>query len=69
VVSRAHFNTYLVRDFRTLYHVALDVEWTFVSPVTPPRIQTVNAAGPVTGLPSDMKKRLVAQYPQFDYIQ
>lgn len=68
VVSRAHFNSYLVRDYRPIYHVYLKVEWAFNSKATPPRTQSVESSGKVTALPEGMKKRLVAQYPAFDYI-
>lgn len=69
VTSRAHFNTYLIRDNRAIYHVGLDVEWVFTSPAAPPRTQTVRAAGKVTGLPEGMRKRLIDQRPRFAYIQ
>jgi hypothetical protein len=69
VVSRAHFNTFLVRDFRTIYHVGIDVEWEFTSPAVPPRRQTDRSEGRVDALPSGMRARLVSQYPRFSYIQ
>jgi len=69
VVSRAHFNTYLIRDYKTLHHVYLQVEWNYTSPTVPPRTQTVQSASAVDSLPADMKARLVQQYPSFAYIQ
>jgi hypothetical protein len=69
VVSRAHFNTYLVRDFRATYHVYLQVEWSYGSPAVPARVQTVRAAGRVNSLPAGMRKRLIEQRPRFAYIQ
>jgi hypothetical protein len=69
VTSRAHFNTFLIRDYKTLYHVYLQVEWTFNSAAASPNVQTVKSAGKADSLPSDMKEKLVEQYPKFDYIQ
>jgi hypothetical protein len=69
VTSRAHFNTYLIRDNRAIYHVGLDVEWVYTTPAVPPRTQTVRSSGKVTGLPEGMRKRLIEQRPRFEYIQ
>jgi hypothetical protein len=69
VVSRAHFTTYLVRDMDVLYKVELDVEWAFTRKgTTPPRKQGVKAAGPASALDPEQRKRLIAQYPTFDYF-
>jgi hypothetical protein len=73
VISRAHFNTFLIRDYKTLERVSVDVEWVFNGPIAggsppAPRTQTVSG-GAADKLPSDMKDVLVAQYPHFSYIQ
>jgi Domain of unknown function (DUF4157) len=69
VVSRAHFNTFLIRDFRPMEQVAITVEWTYTSAALPPRVQTVDDKGACTALPEGMKKRLVAQFPAYSYIE
>lgn len=69
VISRAHFNTFLIRDYKPLYHVYLQVEWAFNSPAVPTGVQKVISGGAADSLPKDMKARLVAQYPKFDYIK
>jgi truncated hemoglobin YjbI len=69
VVSRAHFNTFLIRDFRPLHRVHLEVEWSFTSAGGTPRVQTVRSGGRATSLPTDMKRRLVQQYPNYEYIE
>jgi hypothetical protein len=69
VTSRAIFNTFLIRDYKTLYHVQLQVEWVFTSATVPPNVQTLKSAGKVDSLPSPMKEKLVEQYPKFEYIQ
>ena len=69
VVSRAHFNTFLVRDYKVLQQVKVDVEWTFVTAASPPRVQSARSEGDADSLPKDMKLRLVAQYPLFAYIK
>jgi hypothetical protein len=69
VVSRAHFNTFLVRDYKVLQHVKVEVEWTFVNAAAPPRVQSARSEGNAESLPDDIKLRLVAQYPLFAYIK
>jgi hypothetical protein len=78
ITSRAHFSTYLVRGMQVLYRVDLTVEWVFdrathynettKALTTPARKQTVDAARPVSALDGRMRKRLVTQYPTFDYL-
>ena len=69
VAARAHFNTFMVRDYRVLEQTKVDVQWDHAGPATPPRTQSAKSAGKVSSLPKDMKKRLVQQYPRFSYIQ
>jgi hypothetical protein len=68
VTSRAHFTTYLVRDVDVLYKVEIDVEWVFTTKTTPPRKNTVQAAGPATALDPEQRKRLVSQFPKVTYL-
>ncbi|HET6992323.1 MAG TPA: hypothetical protein VFJ43_13405 [Bacteroidia bacterium] len=71
VVSRAHFNTFLIRDFSTVFQVSQTIEWSFNALGDPEKmtyhdVSTQN----VTSLPVDMKKRLDSQYKsKFSYIQ
>ena len=68
VISRAHFDTFLVRDHRPLFHANINVAWEFTEKTVPPRTQSTDKSGKVSKLPAGMKKRLVEQYPQYDYI-
>lgn len=78
VTSRAHFSTYLVRGMQVLYRVDLTVQWVFdrdthynedtKALTTPKRTQTVDNGRAVSGLDPRMRKRLVAQWPAFNYI-
>ena len=69
VISRAHFNTFLVRDYRPIRQISITVEWTFTSAAEPPRVHTLNASQKVDSLPEAMHNKLVAQYPNYSYIQ
>jgi len=69
IISRAHFNTFLIRDYRPIYQVGLTVEWTFNSAVEPPRVQSLDTSKKVDSLPEAMRNRLIAQFPTFNYIQ
>lgn len=69
VVSRAHFISYLVRDMEVLYKVELDVEWEFTAKgAAPPRKQGVKSAGAAKELDPEQRKRLIVQFPKFDYL-
>jgi hypothetical protein len=68
VVSRAHFVTYLVREMDILHEVHIDVEWEFTSDKDVPRAQSVSKAGNATALDPDIRKRLLEQFPDFDYL-
>ena len=69
VISRAHFNTYLIQGMNTLYRVSVDVEWDYTSTAIPARTQSLSSAGSVANLDPRMRIRLVSQYPSFAYIQ
>ena len=78
VTSRAHFSTYLVRGMQVLYRVDLTVQWVFERDThynedtealsTPRRTQTVDSGRAVSALDPRMRKRLVAQWPAFNYL-
>jgi hypothetical protein len=69
VVSTAHFDIYLIRDYRTLYHVAVDVTHSFRDKDSHRTLRNITKTETVSALPADMKKVLVKDYPAFDYIQ
>jgi hypothetical protein len=69
VVSTAHFDIYLIRDYRTLYHVAVDVVHSFRDKDSHRTLRNITKTETVSALPPDMKKVLVNDYPAFGYIQ
>ena len=69
VTSRAHFEIYLIRDFSALYHVEIEIVWTYSDPKTSTIARTIKAAAPATGLPAALKSALVARYPAYAYIR
>jgi Domain of unknown function (DUF4157) len=69
VTSRAHFDIYLIRDFSAIYHVEIEIVWTFSNPTTSRISRNVKATGPVTALPGALKAALVARYPAYAYIR
>lgn len=69
VTSRAHFDIYLIRDFSAIYHVEIEIIWTYSDPGRHTTNRTVKATGPVGSLPSALKTALVAKYPAYSYIR
>jgi hypothetical protein len=69
VVSREHFDIFLVRDFSTIYHVVIDIEHVATSPTASSTSRRVVSATAATSLPADMRTALLARYPSFAYIR
>jgi Domain of unknown function (DUF4157)/Annexin len=69
VVSRAHFEIYLIRDYRTLYHVGIDIEHPFRNASSHGTIRSIRVTETVTELPSNLRTTLIQNYPTFSYIQ
>jgi hypothetical protein len=69
VTSRAHFDIYLIRDFSAIYHVEIEIVWTYSAPGKHKISRQVTSTGTVGGLPSAKKATLVAQYPAYAYIR
>jgi hypothetical protein len=69
-VSRAHFDTYLVRDMRVLHHVRVNVEWSFTGAAAadPRRVQTVGGGGAANALPPELRAALLVRFPTYTYI-
>lgn len=69
VVERDHFDQFLVRDYKTIYHTSLVVEWTYTSKTAVTRSTKFQTGGKAAGMPAPFKKQLVKEYPRFEYIQ
>lgn len=69
VVERDHFDDYLIVGYKAVYRVSHIVEWTFTSKAKPPRKPIFDSAGPVTGLPKEVKEVLVKRFPKLEYVQ
>lgn len=69
VVTRAHFDVYLIRDFSAIYHVEIVVEHVHASATAHSTNRTVVSTGAVSSLPAAMRTVLVARYPSFAYIR
>ncbi len=69
VTSRAHFEIYLIRDFRTLYHVGVDVEHVFRDATHHTTNRSIRVTETTTALPGPLQTALVRDYPAFSYIQ
>jgi hypothetical protein len=72
ITSRAHFDIYLIRDFSAIYHVELEIVWTFLDPKDLDKrktTRTIKSTGKVSGLPSAQRSALAARYPTHAYIR
>jgi hypothetical protein len=69
VTSRAHFEIFLIRDYRTLYHVGIDVEHAYRDATNYGTTRNIRVTENVSELPGDLRSVLIRDYPAFEYIQ
>jgi Domain of unknown function (DUF4157)/Annexin len=69
VTSRAHFEIFLIRDYRTLYHVGIDVEHPFTNATTNSTSRNIRVTETASELPGPLRSVLIRDYPAFEYIQ
>jgi len=75
VVTRAHFDDFLIRGMSPIYYVRMDLEWDYPNRTVaengglPRRTPSTPLFGPATALPRALRRLLWAQYPAFNYIR
>ncbi len=70
VISRAHFDIFLIRDFAPIFRIEVEITWTFTAGSQRPSVsRQVKSTGPAASLPTAQKSALVARYPTFAYIR
>jgi hypothetical protein len=69
VIERDHFDQFLVRDYKTIYHTSLYVQWVYTSKTTVARTTNPGAGGKVDEMPSEFRNQMIKEYPKFEYIQ
>ena len=68
VVERDHFDDFLIRAYKTVYHVSIIVQWEYTSSSAVNRTVQFQSGEKVTALPAPIRDQLVKEYPKFDYI-
>jgi hypothetical protein len=72
VVSRAHFNTFLIQNDHVTYRVQTNVAWDIASAAAAATAgggtATAGSSGAATALPADIRTRFHAQYPTYAFI-
>jgi hypothetical protein len=69
VVERDYFNVFLVRDYKTIYHITVVVEWVYTSKTSVTRKTKFKSGKKVDAMPSEMRKQLIKEYSKFEYIR
>jgi hypothetical protein len=69
VTSHAHFDIYLVRDFAPIFHIEVQIVWTYTAADKRTTSRQVTSMGAITSLPAAQKQALVKRYPAFAYIR
>jgi len=69
VVERDYFDTFLIRDYKTIYRVTVVVEWVYTSKTSVTRTTKFQSGSKVDSMPAAMRKQLVKEYPKFEFIQ
>ena len=68
-VERDHFDQFLVRDYTSIYHTSVTVEWVYTSKTTSTRKTTSGGGENIKEMPEQFRKALVKSYPKASYIQ
>ncbi|HEX6730839.1 MAG TPA: hypothetical protein VF074_12530, partial [Pyrinomonadaceae bacterium] len=68
VVERDHFDDFLIRTYKTVYHVSIIVQWEYTSSTVVNRTVQFQSGGKVTALPEPIRNQLAKEYPRFSYI-
>lgn len=72
VVSRAHFNTFLIQNDHVTYRVQTNVVWDIASAAAAATAgagtATAGSSGAAIALPADIRTRFHAQYPAYTFI-
>src|SRR5687767_1879432 len=69
VIEKDHFEVFLIREYKTIYRVSVDVTWEYTSKTAIARTTAFQSGTAASALPAEMKKVLVRDYPNFDFIQ
>jgi hypothetical protein len=70
VLSRAHFDTFLVTVDKVTYHVQIDVVYDYSSAAaTPTPVTTMSSAGAAATLPAAIKQKFDEQWPDYKFIK
>lgn len=68
VVERDHFDDFLIRDYKSIYHVSLFVEWEYTSKTASTKSTQFTSGRKVTAMDPAMREQLIKEFPKFDYI-
>jgi hypothetical protein len=70
VISRAHFDTFLVTSDHVAYRVQISVVYDYASATaTPSPVTTMTSASAAVALPAVIKERFDEQWPAFNFIK
>ena len=69
VISRCHFDTFMVNTDHVAYKVNVDIVYDFASATATPAPVSTTSGGAATGLPATIAERFHAQFPAFNYIK
>lgn len=73
VASRAHFNTFLIKDRKVTFKTAIDIAWDFPDAASAdapkPGHHTVSGSSAADALPATIAERFHEQYPAFKDIK
>jgi len=70
-----HFDDFLIQEEKAIYQVSLTVQFTYNSKTDVPskangkRVTKFISGAAIKGLPAEVKRQLVKEYPRFEYIR
>jgi hypothetical protein len=69
VISRCHFDTFMINTDHVAYKVNVDIVYDFASSTAKPAPVTTVGGGAASGLPATIAQRFHEQFPAYNYIK
>ncbi|MDB5086628.1 MAG: hypothetical protein JWR09_622 [Mucilaginibacter sp.] len=68
VVEIDHFDNFLIQEGKAIYQVSLYVQWEYTSKTAIVRSTKFVSASAISAIPAEVKKQIVKEYPNYEYL-
>ncbi|SHN27361.1 DUF4157 domain-containing protein [Mucilaginibacter sp. OK098] len=68
VVEIDHFDNFLIQEGKAIYQVSLYIQWEYTSKTAMVRSTKFVSGGAISAIPAEIKKQIVKEYPNYEYL-